>query len=209
MIIPVAVAEAPSASCEWSRLEPEWSKLEPLAKRERLLDAAAAVFSRDGLDAPMSEVAEAAGAGVASVYRCYPSKHELLAALVTRRMDEIATAATAARGGSGDRWSALTGMLTAVVERQTGDDFLSDARVLVSDRPAVAASAARATAALEALMADARAEGRLRADATTLDVKLLFAATRAARKVEPDGWPRMLELLLRALDARACGEDPA
>ena len=34
-------------------------------------------------------------------------------------------------------------------------------------------------------MAAARAEGRLRADATTLDLRLLFAATRAAKRLEP------------------------
>ena len=38
----------------------------------------------------MSDVAEAAGAGVASIYRRFASKHELLAALVVRRLEQIA-----------------------------------------------------------------------------------------------------------------------
>jgi len=49
------------------------------------------------------------------------------------------------------------------------------------------------------LLDAARAEGSLRADATTLDLKLLFAATRAAKQLEPDAWPRMLELLIDSL----------
>jgi AcrR family transcriptional regulator len=191
MIIPVVDAK-PSA----------WSDLAPPAKRERLLDAATDVFARHGLDAPMSEVAEAAGAGVASLYRCYPSKHELLAMLVARRMEQITEAATAAVQRPGDRWSALTDMLTFLVSGQAADDFLGEARVAVAEHPDVLASSERATGALDQLLSAAREEGRLRADATTLDLRLLFAATRAAKQVEPERWPRMLELMIDALDSQ-------
>jgi len=165
------------------------------------------VFARDGLDAPMSVVAEAAGAGVASVYRVFGSKRELLAALVIRRLDQIAAAAGEAYAQPGDRWSALTGMLRSLVSAQRADPFIGDARALVADDPEVAAAVARASEAQERLLAAARAEGRLRADATTLDLRLLFAATRAARRVEPDQWPRMLELMIDALEARP-GDGP-
>jgi AcrR family transcriptional regulator len=150
----------------------------------------------------MSEVAEAAGAGVASVYRLFPSKHELLAALVVRRMDRIAGAAREAEASEGDRWIALTTMLRSLVQRQAADDFLGEVRAAVAEHPDVDAATERATAALERLLAGARAEGRLRADASTLDLRLLFAATRAAKRVEPEHWPRMLELLIDALDSR-------
>jgi AcrR family transcriptional regulator len=180
-----------------------WTALTPGDKRERLLSAAADVFARHGLDAPMSEVAEAAGAGVASVYRCFPSKHELLASLVTRRMDEITAVAVQAIERPGDRWSALTEMLAIVVGRQSADNFLGEARVTVEDSPDVVASTARATEAIDRLMAAARAEGRLRSDATPLDLRLLFAATRAAKRVEPEQWPRMLQLMIDALDSQA------
>jgi AcrR family transcriptional regulator len=197
MIIPVPASDAGSpARCEWSTLD-------AAAKRERLLNTAGEVFARHGLDAPMSEVAEAVGAGVASLYRCFPSKHELLAALVARRMDQIADAAREAGKRHGDRWSALTEMLMVVVERQAADDLLGEARVSVAEHPDVIASAARATDALDRLLAAARVEGRLRADATTLDLRLVFAATRAAKQVAPGAWPRMLELLIDSLDAAA------
>lgn len=181
--------------------EREWSALAGDAKRERLLRAAGRVFARDGLEAPMPAVAAEAGAGVASVYRQFPSKRELVAALVVRRLEQFADAATAALAGDADRWSALTEMLWTIVERDSADDFLGEARILVDDHPAVAGATARATVALETLMAAARTEGRLRADATTLDVRLLFAATRAAKKVEPAAWRRALELFIDALDA--------
>jgi AcrR family transcriptional regulator len=193
MMIPLTEPEAASGRCEWTQLD-------AAAKRERLLVAATDVFAHDGLDAPMSVVAHAAGAGVASVYRLFESKRELLAALVVRRMDTIAAAAQEAYEQPGNRWEALTGMVRTLVNTQRADYLIGDARAAVSDHPDVIDAVTRASTAQERLLAAARAEGRLRADATTLDLRLLFAATRAARRLEPDQWQRMLELMIDALD---------
>jgi AcrR family transcriptional regulator len=184
---------------------PDWSSLSGPEKREQLLVAAASVFSRQGLDTPMSDVAEAAGAGVASVYRLYPSKYELYAALVVRRMDQIVDAARAAESLPGDRWAGLTQMLRDLVAEQSVEPFVGEARALVADHPDVIASTARATDAQERVLAAARSEGRLRSDASSLDLRLLFAATRAAKRLEPEYWPRMLELMLDALDTQRDG----
>lgn len=189
----------------WQQGGREWSSLSATEKRERLLAAAASVFSRRGLDTPMSDVAEAVGAGVASVYRLYPSKYELYAALVVRRMDQIVDAARAAESRAGDRWTGLTQMLRDLVAEQSVEPFVGEARALVADHPDVIASIARATDAQERVLAAARAEGRLRGDASSLDLRLLFAATRAAKRMEPEHWPRMLELMLDALDTRRAG----
>ncbi|MFZ0089764.1 MAG: helix-turn-helix domain-containing protein, partial [Solirubrobacteraceae bacterium] len=174
MIIPVSDAElatdaAPSVGSERG----EWSRLQPPAKRARLLAAASEVFADQGLEAPMSEVAEVAGAGVASVYRLFPSKRELLAALVARRLNRIAAAADDACRRDGDRWSALTEMLRTLVADQAADDFIGEAKAALAEHADVVASQARATEALERLLAAGRAEGRLRADASTLDLRLL------------------------------------
>jgi AcrR family transcriptional regulator len=194
MMIPASESEAASGRAGWTSLDSG-------AKRERLLAAATEVFARDGLDAPMSVVAEAAGSGVASVYRLFESKRELLAALVVRRMDTIAAAAQEADAQPGNRWEALTAMVRSLVSAQRADYLIGDARAMVADHPDVIEAVTRASEAQERLLAAARAEGRLRADATTLDLRLLFAATRAARRVEPEQWPRMLELMIDALDA--------
>jgi AcrR family transcriptional regulator len=183
-------------------LEATWSLLSPEAKRERLLSAAAEVFVRDGLDAPMPAVAAAAGAGVGSVYRQFPSKRELLAELVVRRFKEVTQAVDEAADKTCDRWSALGELLWALAERQAGDDIFGEAISTVSDHPAVGAATDRTNAAIERLLAAARAEGRLREDVTILDIRLLFAATRAAKQVDPMGWKRILELFVDALDAR-------
>lgn len=182
-------------------LVPSWAELSPQEKRERLLDAAAEVFTRNGLRAPMPAVAAVAGAGVGSLYRQFPSKHELLAELVVRRLALIARSAETAAARTEDHWSGLIDMLWSLVEEQSCDDFLGEAIVAVDDHPAVERATEAATEALERLLAKARAEGRLRADATTLDLRLLFAATRAAKHVEPRAWRRMLVLLIDALAA--------
>ena len=197
-IPPLETASRPS-----SEAQRRWSSLTPEAKHEHLLTVAGEVFRVRGLDAPMSEVACAAGAGVASIYRRYASKQELVAALVCRRMDQITGAVAEAQARPGSRFAALAAMVRAVVQHQSADDFMGDARVMVDGHPEVEAATDRTMAAMERLLAAARAEGRLRSDATTLDLKLLFAATRAAKRVEPGHWPRMLELMLDALEARS------
>lgn len=193
---------------DWTVSDPEveWVALDTDAKRERILCAAGKVFSRDGLDAPMPAVAAAAGAGVASIYRQFPSKRDLLAAIVRRRLEHITAAALAASGKPGDRWTALTEMLWTAVERRQSDDFMGEAYVQVLDHPEVVEINARATEALDAVLDAARVEGRLREDATVLDIRLLFAATRAAKQVAPEAWRRVVELFIDGLDARRCAD---
>ncbi len=180
-----------------------WSELGPDAKRERLLSAAGEVFAREGLDAPMPAVAAAAGAGIGSVYRQFPSKRDLLAALVIERHCRVARDADAALADAAGPWAGLTAMIRSLAERQASDDVLAEAMVTVSDLPEVQEAIAVTMRALEVLLDAAKAEGRLRADANAMDLRLLFAATRAARRLEADAWQRMLELGIDALRADA------
>jgi AcrR family transcriptional regulator len=183
-----------------------WSELDADAKRTRLLAAAGEVFAREGLDAPMPAIAAAAGAGVGSVYRQFPAKQDLLAALVVERHVEVAREAEAALADPRGPWSGLVALLWAIAERQAGDDVLGEAMATVSEHPEVVEVVATTMHALEDLLAAAKAEGRLRPDATAIDLRLLFAATRAARGLNSEAWRRMLELGIDALDADAQGQ---
>jgi AcrR family transcriptional regulator len=178
-----------------------WAELSAHEKRARLLRVAGEIFARDGLDAPVPVIAAAAGAGIGSVYRQFPSKRDLLAALVVERLNEAERGADAARHSAAGPWSALTGLLWALAERQADDDVLGEAMATVSSHRQVQVALERTTQALERLLAAARAEGRLRADATTLDLRLLFAATRASAQLQAGAWRRMLELGIDALQA--------
>jgi AcrR family transcriptional regulator len=178
-----------------------WAKLDAAQKRATLLRAAGEVFAREGLDAPMPAIAAAARAGVGSVYRQFPSKRDLLAALVVERLHETERGAEAALASRLGPWRALTSLLWLLAARQAEDDVLGEAMASVSTHPEVEAALASTIASFERLLAAARDEGRLRADATALDLRLLFAATRAAGALGPGAWRRMLELGLDALAA--------
>lgn len=181
--------------------EPCWSELDAEAKRTRLLSSAGEVFARDGLHAPMPAIAAAAGAGVGSVYRQFPSKEDLLAALVVERHVEVEREVELALADPRGPWAALETLLWAIAARQAADDVLAEAMATVPGHPSVLEAVAATMHSLEALLGAAQAEGRLRADATALDLRLLFAATRAARGLDPEAWRRMLELGIDALRA--------
>lgn len=187
-----------------------WATLDAAHKRARLLRAAGEVFARDGLDAPMPAVAAAAGAGVGSVYRQFPSKRDLLAALVIERLEDSRAGAEQALASDAGAWDALVALLWTLAERQAADAVMGEAMAMVLEHPDVQIAFERTLIALEALLAAARAEGTLRADATALDLRLLFAATRAAGQLEAGMWRRMLELGIDALRRRrACGSSAA
>jgi len=177
-----------------------WADLDAEAKRDRLLDAARELFIREGLDAPMEAIARAAGAGVGSVYRLFATKEDLVAALVVRRMAE-AQAELDAVLEEPDAWTALTGALRQMLEVDACDDVTARAIAVSSERSEVRLARQRFYGTLETLLARARAQGAVRADAGVLDVRLLFAAAPAAEALEPGSWRRVFELMTDALRA--------
>ena len=65
------------------------------AKRslDALLEAAKDVFAASGVDAPIREIAAQAGVGVGTVYRHFPQRSDLVAAVFRREIDACADAA--------------------------------------------------------------------------------------------------------------------
>src|ERR1700743_3134120 len=88
------------------KLEDQGEGLEPRSGTERrwrpeaqrtldtLLPSAAAVFATSGVDAPVREIAEKAGVGVGTVYRHFPQRSDLVAAVFRHQVDACADAAT-------------------------------------------------------------------------------------------------------------------
>ena len=62
---------------------------------DALLEAAKAVFAASGVDAPVREVAARANVGVATLYRHFPQRADLVAAVFRREVDACAAAAPA------------------------------------------------------------------------------------------------------------------
>jgi AcrR family transcriptional regulator len=59
------------------------------ANRARLIAAAHALFRERGLNAEMKEIAERAGVGVGTIYRNFPTKDDLVGAIVMEAIGEI------------------------------------------------------------------------------------------------------------------------
>lgn len=95
-------------------------KVEPVpsgfaGRRERLLTSALPLFRERGFHAVnMEDIGEAAGISASSVYRHFPSKAALLAAIYYRAADRLA-AATAEATGTDDPERALHGLVAAYV----------------------------------------------------------------------------------------------
>ena len=60
---------------------------------DTLLETAMAVFASSGVDAPVREIAEKAGVGVGTIYRHFPQRSDLIAAVFRREIDACADAA--------------------------------------------------------------------------------------------------------------------
>ena len=60
---------------------------------DALLQAASEVFASSGVDAPVREIAEAAGVGVGTLYRHFPQRADLVAAVFRRELNACADAA--------------------------------------------------------------------------------------------------------------------
>ncbi|MBR7825089.1 TetR/AcrR family transcriptional regulator [Actinospica sp. MGRD01-02] len=74
--------------------EPAGHKRSDVRRNEQtLLDAAAAVFVRSGVDAPVREIAAEAGLGVATIYRHFPTRADLVVAVFRHQVDALAAAA--------------------------------------------------------------------------------------------------------------------
>lgn len=60
---------------------------------DALLQAALSVFATSGVDAPVREIAEKAGVGIGTVYRHFPQRADLVAAVFRREIDACADSA--------------------------------------------------------------------------------------------------------------------
>jgi AcrR family transcriptional regulator len=175
--------------------------------RRRLLDAAQALFRERGLDVGVAEIAQRAGVGRGTLFRNFPTKQDLVAAIVIERMRE-ATEYGRTLLDAPDADEALFGFLEAIVGRQQLDRCLFDAvadAFLANDE--IRAAHAEVVAGLDDLLTRAKQAGAVRSDVGALDVLLLlkgvFEAASAFASSEPGVVTRQLDLVRAAISARA------
>ena len=85
----------PTESGETEAAEPGARRVRADARRniDTLLEAAKDVFATSGVDAPVREIAARAGVGVGTLYRHFPQRADLIAAVFRREVDACADAA--------------------------------------------------------------------------------------------------------------------
>jgi AcrR family transcriptional regulator len=175
--------------------------------RERVLDAAREVFAEQGLDASTNEVARRAGVGIATLFRRFPTREELVEAVFAGKMSAY-TAAIEDALADPDPWHGFCGYIERVCRMQADDRGFAD--VLTMTFPTAKGleeERNRAGHALTDLLERAKATGRLRADFAHQDVPLILMANAgvvtATRHAAPDAWRRLVGYLIQAFAAEA------
>src|SRR3954453_8752501 len=124
-------------------------RADALRNRERVIAAAAAVFAEKGLDAGVPEIAARAGVGKATVYRSFPSKEHLVAAVACERLAWITELATRALEAP-DAGQAFEDVVLAIAEQQAGDSAVAGSLAADIHLPELDSARATTHAALDA-----------------------------------------------------------
>jgi AcrR family transcriptional regulator len=171
--------------------------------RQRILAAAAELFTERGLEPSLDDVARHAGVGVGTVYRRFPDKASLADALFDERIDALVALAEQAQAEP-DAWAALVSFLERSAEMLVSNRGLRQILMFAAeghDRGICARD--RMRPAIESLIERAQANGQVRADLRPTDVPMIefmvAAAAEYAWQVRPTVWRRYLALILDAL----------
>ena len=173
--------------------------------RQRLLDAAQELFRERGVEVGVGEIAERAGVGRGTLFRNFPTKEDLIAAIVVELMHEACRRGEALTEAP-DPAAALFDFLDEIVGAQqlnrtlfegVADTFLSNPEIRVAH--------AEVVAALGQLLARAQAAGIVRGDVGALDLLMMLKgvceAASALGHADPSIVQRHLDLVRAALCA--------
>jgi len=171
--------------------------------RQRILAAAAEVFTERGLDATLDDVARAAGVGVGTVYRRFPDKDSLVSELFRDRIDALVTVAEEACEAA-DPWRGLVDFLEYIASAMAGDQGLRQLMMFGAyDRDQVCYARDRMRPVMTRLVERAQASGDLRPDFQATDVKMiafmLASIAEYAAAAIPRVWRRYLTMLVDGL----------
>ncbi len=174
---------------------------------ERIVAAAAAAFAESGLDAQVEDIARRASVGVGTLYRHFPTKDALVAALAEEHFERLADTVEAALAQDGDAWETFAATIWRIADTVAADVAWCE---IVGGHPTVVQAASRGqhrlAAATSALLARAQESGAMRADVTFADISTIMcgfghiaAAQRAGAALD---WKRYLDIALDGLRAR-------
>jgi AcrR family transcriptional regulator len=165
----------------------------------KLRAAALDVFLARGLDAPLDEIARAAGVSIGTLYNRFGSREALIDAVIpdvaTARLKAVA-AQVAARSTPRER---LAAFVTGMIDLQSDDPALNDAIMRrYPDATALLEVCEVSLALGRDLVREAHRDGSLSRDFTEDDLFCLLwtAGTIGRAASPPPGWRRLLDRAL-------------
>src|SRR5215208_1345281 len=183
--------------------------------RQRILEAARAVFAEAGLDTPLEAIAQRAGVGIATLYRRFPTRQALIEEVFSSRLEQAVQAAAEALAIE-DAWEGFATYLWRLCAMQAEDFGVRDLLTTTfSSARGLEETRKRGHTLATQLIDRAKAQGSLRADFSPEDLLFLLIANRAfvaaTSRVKRTAWKRYVALFLegcRADRAHALPEPP-
>lgn len=178
--------------------------------RERVLDAARAVFAEHGIDAPMATVARRAGVGVATLYRHFPTRDALMRDAFAQQAETCARALTEALAAP-DPWHGFQQLVETVCALQREERGFPAAFVATFPESTSehAQSRQQAERDFTTLVRRAQASGALRADFHPSDIAVILLAHCGLVTALPDDGAasrRLVAYLLQSIRADPVSE---
>jgi AcrR family transcriptional regulator len=170
--------------------------------QQTLLDAAAAVFVRAGVDAPVRDIAAEAGVGMGTIYRHFPTRADLVVAVFRHQLDALADATATTPAAGETPYEALRSWVARFADFLVTKHGLAEA--LHSDQAGFESLHAefvdRLLPVLDQLLKASAAAGHTRADIRAYDLMLGIGNLCIGVETFPDYHARrMIELLLAGL----------
>ena len=161
---------------------------------ERVLDAATEVFAASGPAASIDEIARRAGVGHGTVFRRFPTKDDLMFAVIERHVEEMCGLAQQALAAD-DPGQAFFDFVWRLAELNMSTPGLHRCVVHCGDKP----GAAELEKLADRIVSRAQRAGAVRSDVKAEDVRVLV---RSALTNAPAGqWRRYLGVVLDGLRA--------
>jgi AcrR family transcriptional regulator len=175
--------------------------------RERLVAAAREIFASEGIEASVREIAQHAEVGMGTLYRHFPTRDDLVDAVLEDGFEEFVGIAEAALAEA-DGWTGFRRFLEEALllhARNRGLKEMFERRMAGKER--AKAMRRRIEPLIGRLVARAQEEGKLRPDFRPEDVALLFwggdRVIELSAAISPQVWRRYLGFLLDGLQAEA------
>jgi AcrR family transcriptional regulator len=182
--------------------DPDSLRADARLNRDRVLEAAARAFARDGTHASLKAIAKDAGVGIGTLYRRFPTREQLVEAIYRSEVARIGQRAETLLA-VGPPVAALRSWMSEFVSFSAAKQGMSDVLhlVLATDENMRLETRENLTGAVATLTQAAVADGSIRADVAPYDILLSLSGIGlvAAQIGQGPQSERLIDLLMDAL----------